>query len=77
LGFEVGGVDHQLLRLVALGRQFGEDLVEHVQPAPADESVVDRVDRAIVRWRTSPPKAIPDHGLDPRERPPIIHSRIS
>ena len=29
-----GRVDHPLVRLAALGRQRGEDFVEHAQPAP-------------------------------------------
>lgn len=37
------GIDHQLARLAALGRHRGKDLVEHAQPAPADELVVDRL----------------------------------
>ena len=43
--------DHQLIRLAALGRQCRKDLVEHPQPTPSDEAVVDRLMRATVRRR--------------------------
>ena len=36
-------IDHQPIRLAALGRQLGEDAIEHSQAAPADEPVVDRL----------------------------------
>ena len=37
---EVSGVDHQLIGLAALGRERGEDLVEHAKSAPAHEPVL-------------------------------------
>jgi len=40
---EVGGVDQQPIRLASLRRQRREDAVEHAEPAPADEAVVNRV----------------------------------
>ena len=43
---QVGGVDHQLIRLATLGCEFGEDTVEHAEAAPANEPVVDRLVRA-------------------------------
>jgi hypothetical protein len=48
------GVDHDPLRLAALLGQRGEDLVEHAQPAPADEAIVDRLVRAILLGRVAP-----------------------
>jgi hypothetical protein len=56
---EVGGVDHQPVRLGAFACQFGEDPVEHTQPAPADEAVVDRLVRAVGVRRIAPAQAIP------------------
>jgi hypothetical protein len=54
VGLEVGGVDHETVGLAALGRQRGEDLIEHPQTAPADETVVDRLVRAILLRRIAP-----------------------
>src|ERR1700690_3706033 len=45
------GVDHDPLQLAALARQFGENLVEHAQAAPANEPIVDRLVRAILARR--------------------------
>ena len=42
------GVDQDPLRLAALARQFGENLVEHAQAALANEPIVDRLVRAII-----------------------------
>ncbi len=41
----MGDVDHQPIRLAALGREGSEDLVEDPRAAPADEAVVDRLVR--------------------------------
>jgi len=48
---EVGRVDHQPVRLAALGRERREDAVEHAHPASAEEAVVDRLVRAKVARR--------------------------
>jgi len=45
---QMRGVDHDPLRPGAFARKFGEDRVEHAQPAPADEPVIDRLVRAIL-----------------------------
>jgi hypothetical protein len=35
----MGRIDHQLVWLPALRRERCEDIVEHAEPAPADETV--------------------------------------
>jgi hypothetical protein len=52
--FEVGGVAHQLVGLVALGCELGEDAIGHTQSAPADDPVVDRIMWAIAGRRLTP-----------------------
>ena len=44
---EVDRVDHQPVGITSVGRQLGEDPVEHAQAAPAENAVVDRPERAI------------------------------
>ena len=51
---QMGGVDHQLVRLPAPGREPGEDTVEHTQTAPSDDPVVDRLVRSVRRRRIAP-----------------------
>ena len=51
---QMRSVDHDPLGLAAPARQFGEDLVEHAQPAPADEPIVDRLVRAVFARRVAP-----------------------
>jgi hypothetical protein len=55
------GVDHQLVRLAALGRKRREDAVEDAEAAPADEPVVDCLVGAVVFWSVAPASAIADH----------------
>jgi hypothetical protein len=72
---QVGCIDHQLVRLPALRRERCEDLVEHAEPAPADEAVVDRLRRPILNRRVAPPQAVPDGEDDAADDPPIIDPR--
>ena len=71
----MGRVDHQLVGLAALGRQPGEDPVEHAQSAPADEAVIDRLVRAVVPGRVAPAQAVANNEDDPRDYPPVIDPR--
>ena len=73
--FEVSGVDHQLVRLPAFGRQLSKNPVEHAQAAPADETVVDRLVRTIANRRITPAQSVPDHEDDAAYDPPIIDPR--
>lgn len=75
MSLQVGGVDHQCIGLAALGRQSGEDLVEHPKPAPADEAIVDRLVRAIVLGRVAPSQAVSDHKDDPADHPAVVDPR--
>lgn len=54
MSLEVRGLDHQPIRAVALGRQFGEDPVGYAEPAPADEAVVDRLGWPVGGGRVAP-----------------------
>src|SRR3984885_13541790 len=72
---QMRGVDHEPLRFAALARQFGENLVEHAQAAPADEPIVDRLVRAIVARRVAPTQPVLDHKDDGADDPPIVDPR--
>jgi hypothetical protein len=54
--------DHQPIWISALGRELGEDSVEHAHAAPANEPVVDRLVRAATGRRIG--EAILLHGID-------------
>src|ERR1700675_4821629 len=69
------GVDHDPLRFAALARQFGEELVEHAQAAPADEPVVDCLVRAIVGRSVAPTQPVLDHKDDGADDPTIVDPR--
>ena len=71
----MGGIDHQSLRLPALGSELGEDTVEHTQAAPADEAIVDRFVRTIGGRRIAPAQPVPDHENDAAHDPAIIDPR--
>src|SRR5580692_8526645 len=69
------GVDHNPFRLAALARQFGENLVEHAQAAPANEPIVDCLVRAILWRRVAPAQPVPDHKHDRAHDPTVVHAR--
>jgi hypothetical protein len=70
---QMRGVDHDPLRFAALARQFGENLVEHPQAAPANEPIVDRLVRAILSRSVAPAKSVLDHKDDGADDPPVVH----
>lgn len=72
----MGGVDHQLVWSATLGRQCGEDPVEHPKPAPGNEAVVDRLVRAIVLRGVTPAQASADHEYDPAHHLAIVDLAI-
>jgi hypothetical protein len=72
---QVCGVDHDPLRLAALARQRGENLVEHTQTAPANKPIVDRLMRTILSWCVAPAKPVLDHKYDRTHNPPVVHPR--
>ncbi|NWK96262.1 hypothetical protein DM806_11425 [Sphingobium lactosutens] len=50
-------IDHQLVRLAALRRKGGENLVEHPEPAPPDEAIIKGMmwmARTGLQWRHLP-----------------------
>jgi hypothetical protein len=51
---EVSGIDHQLVGTATLCHQLGQDTIEHAQPAPADETVVDSLVRTIAGRSIAP-----------------------
>jgi hypothetical protein len=57
MSFQVGGVDHETIRLAALAGQRLEDPVEYPQTAPADKPVIQHLMRTIIRRRVPPPAA--------------------
>src|ERR1700704_5088850 len=69
------GVDHDPLRFATLGRQFGENLVEHAEAAPANKPIVDCLVRAIVARSVAPTQPVLDHKDDRADDPPIVHPR--
>src|SRR5690606_21269017 len=73
--FQVGGVDHQLVRLAAFGRQRCKDLVKHTHAAPADEPVVDRLMRTVSCRHITPSKAVADYEDNAADHPTIIDPR--
>src|SRR3546814_8729654 len=77
MGLQMGRIDHQLIRLPTLGSQRSEYLVEHAEPAPSDEAVVDRLGWAVFGRRVTPAQAIPDHEDDTAHDPPIVDPRYT
>jgi hypothetical protein len=75
VGFQVGCVNHQPIRLACLARQLGEYLVEHTKPAPPDKPIVDRLVQAVTRWCITPAQPIPDDKDNPADHPPVINPR--
>ena len=73
--FQMGGVDHQPGRFAGLARQFGKNLVEHAEAAPAHEPIVDRLMRAVLTRRVAPAQTVPDDEDDPTDHPPVINPR--
>src|ERR1700678_2741661 len=69
---QMRGVDHDPLRLAALAGQFGENLVEHAQAAPAHEPIVDCLVRAIVGRSIAPAQPVLDHKHDRADDPPVL-----
>ena len=69
------GVDRDRVGLPGLASQFGEDAVEHAQPVPADEVVVDGLVRAVALGRIPPHQPMLDDVDDPGHDPPIIYPR--
>lgn len=51
----------------------GEDIVEHAQPAPADEPVVYRHGWSVFRRGIAPQQAVPNHEDDPAGDTAIIN----
>ena len=52
-----------------------EDLLEHPEPAPPDEAIVNRVRPTIVGGRIAPSQAVPDDEDDAADDPTAIHPR--
>jgi len=52
MSLQIGRIYHQLIGLAALRCQRRENLVEHTEPAPTDEAVVDRLGRSTDPFAT-------------------------
>ena len=72
---QMGGVDHQLIRLAAFCRQFGKYPVKYAETALADEAGVDRLVGTILLGHFAPPQTVPDHEDDAADDPPIVDPR--
>ena len=70
--FQMCGVDHDAFGTWTFTGQRGEDAVEHAEPAPADEAVVERLVRSVALWRIFPLQAMLDD-----ETMPLITLRSS
>lgn len=71
----MSGIDHDALRFGPLAGKAGEDAVKHPEPAPADETVVERLVRAVAFGRVLPLQAVLDDIDDAAHHPPVIHPR--
>jgi hypothetical protein len=72
---QVRGVDHQLIRLVALGCEACKYLGKNAHPAPANEPIVTRLVWAIILWRVTPTQSIADRKNDAATDPTVIDAR--
>lgn len=72
---QVGAVDHQPPERPGLGSQACEDPVEHTQPAPAHEAVVQLLVRLIGERCVALLQPVPDDIDDPADHPPVVHAR--
>ena len=71
---EVGCVDHDPVRLAAAACQSLEDAVEHAQPAPSNEPVVQRLVRPVRRRRIAPAQAVADDEDDAAQHTTVVHA---
>ncbi len=62
MGFKMGGVDHQLIRLTAFRDQLGQNPIEYAEPAPADEAIIEG--RSVRNLIGSDPKKIKATGYN-------------
>ncbi len=69
---QMGGINHQLIRLARLRRQACKDLVEHAHSAPAHEPVVDRLVWTVLGRRIAPAQAVTDYKDNAADDPTII-----
>lgn len=75
MGLEVRRVDHDPVGLSGTSGQFGKDPVEHPEPAPAHEPVVDRLVWPITFGRIAPHQSMLDDIDDAGNDPPVINPR--
>ena len=68
-------IDHQARWLTGLARQFGEDLVEYAEAAPAHEPIVDGLVRAIAGRRIAPAQTVFDDEDDAADDPSVVNPR--
>lgn len=72
VGFEVGAVDHGLVRHTGLGRQGRDNPLEHVHAAPPHETVVERLVRSLTGRRIPPLQDVADYVDDAANYPAIV-----
>lgn len=75
MGLQVCGIDHDALGLWPVRRKAGENPVEHAEPAPADEPVVQRLVWAITLRRVLPLQAVANDIDDAADDAAVIDPR--
>ena len=75
MGLEVGGGDHDPVRLTRLACQLGEDAVEHAQPTLPDETIIDCLVRPVILGSITPHQPMLDDVDDGRHNPAAIDPR--
>ena len=55
--------------------ESGENAVEHTEPAPADETIVKRLVRAVIVGRVLPLQPVADHIDDAADDTPVVDAR--
>jgi hypothetical protein len=76
MSLQMGGIDHQLIGVAALGRQPREDTIKHADPASAHKAIVNRLVRPVLRRRIAPSQALlPDSEDNAPDNPPVIDPR--
>ena len=72
---EMGGVDHQSVRLARFGHQGHEDAFENANVAPAHKAIVERFVGAIAARCVTPLQAVATDVDDAADNPPVIYAR--
>ena len=75
MGLEVRCINHDPIRLASAASQFGEYPVEHPEPAPTHEPIVDRLMRSIALGGIAPHQPVLDDVNDARDNAAVVDPR--